>query len=358
MASPRIIWDIGTAYDLFVSLYVLHNPSNFGLRAAWAAGMRSRLPAADREFLEDIAASDLNAPPLAWIYALPGTKDSLTALETLDAIPAPDRLAALMPIDKWQPATIQMLHDVSRRRAWGEDEHAMLRAEFVERFGMTNVTDRKIAGMLGWWARSEDYGTRLLNALHAYYEVFFAEEERRIRPVLEAELSRARELASRLDYPALIEALSQGVRVHGSELPAVVLAPTYWGAPYLFLGQASPEMEIMLFGARPQDSSLVPGETVPDALINALKALSDPTRLRILRYLTAEALTPTQLARRLRLRAPTVIHHLQALRTAGLVYVLISESKEKAYQSRVEGVMSVCDMLNEFLRSPDGTHRA
>ena len=69
--------------------------------------------------------------------------------------------------------------------------------------------------------------------------------------------------------------------------------------------------------------SLVPGELVPDALYQPLKALADPTRLRILRYLSDEPLTPAALARRLRLRSPTVIHHLDALRLARLVILTL-----------------------------------
>jgi hypothetical protein len=40
MPGPRLHWDYGTAYDLFVSLMVLHKPSKFGLRGAWAKGVR------------------------------------------------------------------------------------------------------------------------------------------------------------------------------------------------------------------------------------------------------------------------------------------------------------------------------
>ena len=39
-----LIWQTGTAYDLFASLQVLHRPQEFGLRRAWAAGVRARLP--------------------------------------------------------------------------------------------------------------------------------------------------------------------------------------------------------------------------------------------------------------------------------------------------------------------------
>ena len=87
-----------------------------------------------------------------------------------------------------------------------------------------------------------------------------------------------------------------------------------------------PKHWVVLFGARPAEVALVPGEVVPDAMLRALKALSDPTRLLILRYLSDQPQTPSQLARRLRLRPPTVIHHLSALRLAGLVYISLDET--------------------------------
>jgi DNA-binding transcriptional ArsR family regulator len=107
---------------------------------------------------------------------------------------------------------------------------------------------------------------------------------------------------------------------------------------------------LRLFGARPPDSSLVPGEAVPDALVRSLKALSDPSRLRILHYLAQEPLTPAQLSRRLRLRVPTVIHHLKILRLAGLVQLSVSDGREeRLYAARPEAVTTAFDSLRGFL---------
>jgi DNA-binding transcriptional ArsR family regulator len=86
-------------------------------------------------------------------------------------------------------------------------------------------------------------------------------------------------------------------------------------------------------------------------LLRALKALADPTRLRILRYLSHEALTPSELSRRLRLRAPTVIHHLSALRLAGLVHLTLESETEKRYTIRPEGVDLSCALLKKFLEA-------
>jgi DNA-binding transcriptional ArsR family regulator len=95
-------------------------------------------------------------------------------------------------------------------------------------------------------------------------------------------------------------------------------------------------------------------------LLGALKALGDPTRLRILRYLVAESLTPTQLARRLRLRAPTVVHHLDVLRLARLVHLTLKSGEKWRYAARPEAVRTTFDALEEFLEAenPDNAGRA
>ena len=109
---------------------------------------------------------------------------------------------------------------------------------------------------------------------------------------------------------------------------------------------------VFIYGARPNDASLVPGEVVPDAILRALKALADPTRMKILRYLAAEPRTPAQLSRNLRLRAPTVIHHLNALRLAGLVHLTVEPGGEKRYAMRAEMVKDTCDNMQDFLLKP------
>ena len=58
--KPSIRWSLGTAYDLFASLHVLHHPERFGLRPAWAAGVRSRLSVLQRSILEDSRPSGRN----------------------------------------------------------------------------------------------------------------------------------------------------------------------------------------------------------------------------------------------------------------------------------------------------------
>ena len=93
IASPEISWDIGSAYDLFISLWVIHRPDNFGLRPSWAAGVRSRLPLPLREVMEE--SQKFLFIPLNWIHNLPDPKNAQTVLDSLKALSPEDRLPSL-----------------------------------------------------------------------------------------------------------------------------------------------------------------------------------------------------------------------------------------------------------------------
>jgi DNA-binding transcriptional ArsR family regulator len=204
--------------------------------------------------------------------------------------------------------------------------------------------------MLDGWSRPAEFGEGYLAALQTYQQAFFSEEERRIAPLLQRALAEAQEKSRELSLPALLEELSRGVRFASlTDRSEWILAPSYWCAPLVVYGLLDFKRMLVLFGARPAESSLVPGEDVPDAMIRALKALADPTRLRILRYLSARPYTPAQLSRRLRLRAPTVIHHLNALRLAGLVQLTLESGGDRRYAARPEAVQATLEQLGVFL---------
>ena len=352
MTTPRLLWDIGTAYDFFMSLVVLHKPADVGVRGAWTAGVRARIPEEERNILEQ--SLSVGYVPLHWIHTLPDPKDAITVLWALGNIPPAERLPALALGPDVPERAVAVLHDVASRQAWEEKDREALRAARACEEEPPPST-KKLESVLKWWARADEYGERYLQALRVYHEVFFAEEERRIRPALESALARAQGLAEVLAFPDLLEELSQGLRL--AEPPDVVervLVPSYWSTPLVLMGRVSRDRAIWLFGARPPDASLVPGETVPDAMLRALKALSDPTRLRIMRYLSDEPLTPAELARRLRLRAPTLTHHLRALRLAGLVQLTLGEGKrDRLYAARPEAITNTCELLEGFMLSRD-----
>jgi DNA-binding transcriptional ArsR family regulator len=347
-----LLWDCGTAYDMFASIHVLHNPDRYGLRRSWAAGVRSRLPEDERKFIEE-AVTFLHYP-LAWIYSLPQPKDGETALWSMSQIPPHERLPQL-DLTEDTPAGVEMiLREVSQRGYYQDQDVEQLREIWQARKLLlsSKSINEMISTSLKWWSRLTEFGERYLEAFRTYYQVFFAEEEAHIRHSLSQALQLAKEKAKKLGIEELLEDLSQGVRFASlPEVDEMVLVPSYWSTPLVAFRKLSATSLIFLFGARPLGESLVPGDMVPEQLLRALKSLADPTRMRILRYLKSKPHNPTELARLLRLRAPTVIHHLNALRLAGLVQVILEPGGERRYSARKGAVDSTIKNLREFLEN-------
>lgn len=344
---PKLHWEWGTAYDMFISLEVLHDPTEFGVRGAWASSVRKRLPSTEREILE--LGRQLFHIPFHWIHTLPSPKDAITVLYTLQQIPTNERVCQLALCDA-ESEYATLVQNIAARGSWTEEDLEMYHNMVAEKEGKS-ISREKLTSYLDSWTRAEEIGEKYPEALRVYQEVFFAEEEKRIRPALKEALERAQALAAEVALPDLLEELSQGLRfTEIPEMDTLALVPSYWVTPLMYFGSLGKDRNVWVFGARPTDQSLVPGETVPDALLRALKALSDPTRLKILHYLSQEPLSPAALSRKLRLRAPTVTHHLQTLRLAGLVQVTLGHGKEKkSFATRTEIVKATCEALETFL---------
>lgn len=346
MFTTRLSWDIGTAYDMLVSLKIIHYPLAYGLRASWAAGVRSRLSISQRETLELF--SSVVRLPLHWLYTLPQPKDGATLLKYLEAIPPQDRIPTLAFLPHIESPAAEILMATTPHKKWSEKELKILKQTLVIPNYITSTDYIKMLRKV--WTQQEKIGEDLLPALRAYYDSFFSEEEERIQPALELGLAHARARAGSLAIPALLEELSQGVRFGDFlDVPQLVLVPSFWSAPIVFYDRINPHANLLLFGSRPDEFALIPGGVIPEMLVNGLKALADPTRLRILRNLSDELQSATQLARSLRLRTPTVTHHLFELRLAGLVQVTISSQGERLYGTRIEGILDTQETLRKFV---------
>lgn len=356
-SSPAIIWDFGTAYELFISLHVLLAPNLFGIRPSYAASVRARIPAAERKLLEEIY--PFLGVPLKWLHELPAPKDAISALWSIKQIPPVERMRTVYKIgepyetsdpqeaekhslfqntllriaeeSKFTPADVDALH-----KLLGKKQNGLKRSE--------------VETALAWWSKQEELGEAFLAAFHSYYQAFFEEEEKRIAPVLQAGLEQAQALASTVSFEELFSELSQGLQL-GEEFNAekFILVPAFWTTPLVFFDRYNAQTMLLAFGARPADMSVVPGEIVPESLVRSLKALADPTRLNILHYLSNENLTPSEIARKLQLRPPTVTHHLRELRLAGLVELSL-EHEENRYTARKPAFDAVYANLQAFLK--------
>lgn len=345
--KTKIHWDIGTAYDLFISLRILHEPERYSVRASWAAGVRSRVPVEYRPTLEE--AAQIVSVPLKFIHSLNPPKNSAELLARLKTIPPRKVLESLM-LHPMVPEEIQeVLLGTSPTKKWTREEVQLL----TPRHSLEDkkLLKRYLKSLYEAWSQREEFGERLVQGLQYYVDTFFAEEELRIRSILEQELSFARMRAGSRPLPAMLDEITSGVRYSDfGHLSDITLAPTFWGSPFMFHDHLEEFKLIVLFGARPGTMSIVPGDVIPDALLRGMKALADPTRLRILRYLAQEPQTASELSRVLRLRPPTVNHHLNQLRLAGMVHVFLDPDGEKKFAARYEGFDDTQDLLNLFVR--------
>jgi DNA-binding transcriptional ArsR family regulator len=344
-----ILWKTGTAYDFFVSLAVLHEPAIFGLRPSWAAGVRQRVPAAKREFLEKVLS--FSSVPLKWLSELPEPGDARTALKAIESLSSIERLEVLTLAADTTVEVKECLQNIARRGSWTEAEIQVLREQYRRRD--SSLSPENLNLLVSTWSEPQRSATLFLEAIQDYYQVFFAEEEPRIRPALQSGLEHAQELSTRMNLESLIEELSHGIRFTPLDSTVeFILVPSYWCSPLIFYTRLPEGKILLLFGARPEFETIVPGAGPSPQLVNTLKALADPTRLRILKILADQPLSSTELARLLRLRLPTVTHHLRSLRLSGLVQITVGET-EKRYATRLEILDGLHQTLGNFIRTKE-----
>ncbi|HQK42180.1 MAG TPA: helix-turn-helix domain-containing protein [Anaerolineaceae bacterium] len=344
--SSKLNWDLSTGYDFFISQMVLYEPDRFGLRASWAAGIRARIPLEYRQAIETFL--QIAFLPMQFIFSMPAPKDTALLLAALESLPPEKRLEALTAQYSLTGNVKEILLGTSTRKPWTAAEKGVVEASYSRL--NRNLTPTQLDLVYKTWADREKFGYRHLCALKTYAEAFFYEEEQRILPVLRQSLSHAQMRAGTLPLIAMLEELSAGVRwADVAAMQKIFLAPSFWGAPFLISEKLNNNTALVIFGSRPDNLALIPGDIIPDNLLRGLKALADPTRLRILRTLAHTPYSAAHLAHVLRLRPATVNHHLMELRVAGMVHVIISSEGDRCYATRFEAFESTQDLLNRFL---------
>ncbi|HKZ44799.1 MAG TPA: metalloregulator ArsR/SmtB family transcription factor [Anaerolineales bacterium] len=342
----QITWKTGTGFDLFVSLAVLHKPATFGLRPLWAAGVRQRLSPAHQVFLEKL--QSFTQFPLGWLAELPGSSDAADILEAVSSIQESERFRYLTLNRQIDPLAKECLEKISTRGTWQKSDLDVLQNYY--RVRDISLKHETLLSLVELWADPVGSGRQLLSSLMDYFQVFFIEEEARIRSAQADAVARGRDLASKMGIDALIEKLSQGIRFDPMDrFSRITLIPSFWSFPFIYFEYLNDQI-IILYGARTENDSLVPGATPPPQLVATLKAIADPTRLRIMHILAEQPRSSSEIARELRLRLPTVVHHLTLLRLAGLIQITVGQN-DKRYTTRLETLGGIQRSLEGFIKS-------
>ena len=344
MKTPELTWHINTAIDFFDSAAIIFNPESYQLRPAWAAGVRSRLSAAARETLQ--AVFPMHWVPVTWFHQMDEPATAEQALEIMANTPAEQRVMDLYDFSYNPPEMRDIIDQIMDRGSWHEQEYQALRKLSIK----DGIGKNNIKAWLNLLAATRRLGPLILPAMEEFFEIFYAEEENRVRPYLIKAAAEGKKLSADVDLITLLETLSEGINYHlRRPYKKIIFAPSFWTTPLIADIEIDHDTLFFIYGVRPATVPLIPGDQVPNVMHQALKTLADPTRLKILKLLRHQPHSPGELAKALRLRPPTVTHHLRILRQVRLIRITLSEDDRKIYEFRPDGLRGVLNSLEEFL---------
>jgi DNA-binding transcriptional ArsR family regulator len=144
----------------------------------------------------------------------------------------------------------------------------------------------------------------------------------------------------------LIEEMTNGLVIEpSSTMQHVILVPQHHHRPYNHMIPIQNGVVLMY----PCDVLPADPQQPPAGLVRLTHALSDESRLRILRFLAKGPCTLTEVARHAGLSQPTVHHHLTQLRAAGLVRIHFVLSNPSRYSLRPHALEQLSDQLGAYL---------
>lgn len=149
------------------------------------------------------------------------------------------------------------------------------------------------------------------------------------------------------DSIEFVEKVSGGIRIPSFEsLEKIILIPSYHQSPFITYHRHQSIFLVFYSVDLPNDDSFAPSK----ALLRLAKAVSDENRLKILKKLTEGPKNFSSLLTGLEVSKSTVHHHIMALRSAGLISVLVSEDcGHDEYILRSAGVDELAGYLKKYL---------
>ena len=190
---------------------------------------------------------------------------------------------------------------------------------------------------------------RVLEILAAWDQAYFQHIDPEILRGLRAHAVALSARASSEPARDLVEEVTNGILMEPTpDLRSVTLVPQYHERPYNHdaAGLGGP---IVLY---PADVLATPAAVPPSGLVRLTRALSDESRLRILRFVADGPCTLTEVARFIGLSQPTVHHHLVQLRAAGLVRVHFVMASPSRYSLRPHALEQLSGQLGAYLQAP------
>lgn len=205
----------------------------------------------------------------------------------------------------------------------------------------------EIAGRFGQTVPSNlaELRSSAAEVIRAWDTGYFSSIDPAIMNGLQQEAAARSALLNGINDIEVYEAATAGMRLYPSEtLKQVIITPQYHARPLV----TSSFFDEFVFTSYSCDV-LPPEEGRPaPALLRLTRALSDETRLFILRLLTGRQLNFTEIVKEVGLSKSTIHYHLIALRAAGLV-IVHTTSKNTSYSLRLEALNGLPGRIGEYL---------
>ena len=177
--------------------------------------------------------------------------------------------------------------------------------------------DQDLATLLD--ADPNEHGRQLAEIVERFNdEVWRDLEDEAMGPIKRDVAHRMERLESGDDPTSVIVEATNGYEPpDDAGLQRIILLPSYWMRPWLVIGQALDAEVISTVVA--DEFLILPSEAPPPALLKLAKALSDESRLRLLRRMSSGPVSLSEATESLDVTKATAHHHLSILRQAGLV---------------------------------------
>ena len=342
-ATATVGW--GTAYELVLGLRMFvdrsDDPETYAVGAEWFERVRAACPSALLDAIERYSGGHeiLFGYLLALAAETPAPKDASALLATLAAT-SPAELRRLLLGHRLETYRGDVSTKVIAAAAAGESKAVRTLLDSCAEWQRPAYEH-----VLSLDARE---AKRLLQkACAGWHDAVLRPDERATARVLRRSARATAELAKRLSLEELVDAATRGIRYTPEPgIRRILLVPHVVSRPWTIFTETG-DTKIVCYGVA---DTHITGDSPPDPLVAAYKALGDETRLRILRRLAESPATLHELTGLLGLAKSTVHGHMLVLRTGGLV---VSEMSKSGYALRRETLAESAALLESYLEGTE-----
>ncbi|SEM69570.1 ArsR/SmtB family transcription factor [Lihuaxuella thermophila] len=195
------------------------------------------------------------------------------------------------------------------------------------------------------------FRNRWVQILYEWNEQYFRQVDSQIITGLKKDALEKQKWFSLYPVEEQVEKATNGLYIQpGNGVDRVYLFPQYHSRPFNIIDYDSKNFYIG-YSADPLPTA---EEEPPPSLTRMTHALSDPNRLKILRFLGDKTRSFSEIAQEIGLSKSTVHHHLVALRAAGMIRVLYQKSGHDRYQLRGSFIPELAIQLQDYMKKGMG----